>query len=38
MNLEKTCSKCGYEIEQDRVTMYEGKKFCECDKKLIEGK
>ena len=35
MHLEKTCRKCGLENpkEGDCVTMYAGKKFCECDMK-----
>lgn len=38
--LEKYCRKCGYEIceKGDVVTMYEGKKLCNCRKALTELK
>ena len=33
MSLEKYCLKCGYEMPEDGMTMYEGKRVCECDEK-----
>ena len=32
--VERVCWKCKKEILEDGVTMYEGKKFCECKKNL----
>ena len=30
-NIEKYCKKCGYEIPDNGITMYYGKKVCECE-------
>lgn len=34
MFIERYCRKCGHEIVKDGdcVTIYKGKKFCECNK------